>query len=523
MPASKNAPSKNHRRTFRITGDARLNLHRRIFTLRRRLAPRLAVRAPLSRRARLAISLLLFAVAFAVRALHADDLRPVIYTTNQPFGGLTAGYDHRAVDIVEGGGLLGPYRKPWQTEWLSQAPGYSIYLSAIYRTAGRDFFAVQLVQNGLTAMAPVLLFLIAARLFGWRVGVVAGLLAAVSHHLAHISNFILPDALCALPLLAAFYVLSSARRWRRAYLAYALAGLLVGLAAWLRPQLMLLGPFLVLMLALVGKPRLPAAKRALITAAVALLTIAPITIKNYLVYHEFVPINIGVGIVMWEGIADYSGDRFGAVATDDAVALQEAELYNEPRYAGSWTTPDGITRDRDRVRRSLAVIREHPLWYAGAMFDRCRGMVNYAAHAPLVYRLGQQNPPPADATVRPEWQALAARAPGRSPGQWLFWLRPVVRAAERLTKETMLAMIVIGALLGFVMAWRRAMFTAIVPFYYFIFQSAVHTEFRYTLPMQYFLFVFAALGWVIFGGGLVRVVLKRMRRGRRPVGESGVY
>ena len=485
-----------------------MNLTRRIFTLRRWLAPRLAARAPLSRRARLVISLLLFGLAFAVRALHAVDLQPVIYTTNQPFGGLTVGYDRRAVDIIEGGGLLGPYGKPWQTEWLSQAPGYAIYLSAIYRTAGRDFFAVQWVQNALTALAPVLLFWIAGLLFGWRVGTVAGFLAAVSHHLAHISNFILPDALSALPLLAGFYVLLRARQWRRVYLAYALAGLLCGLAAWLRPQLMLLGPFLVLMLMLIGRPRLPAAKRALITAAVALLTLAPITVKNYFVYKAFVPINIGVGIVMWEGIADYSGDRFGAVATDTAVALQEAELYNEPRYSGSWATPDGIRRDRDRVSRSLAVIKQHPLWYAGVMLDRCRQMVNYTAHAPLVYRLGQLNPQPVAAPVRPEWQDLAAQSPRLSPGKALSWLRPLVRAAERLTKETMLVMILVGALLGFALAWRRAMFVAIVPLYYFIFQSAVHTEFRYTLPMQYFLFVFAALGWVSLGAALTRVALK---------------
>ena len=495
-----------------------MNPHRRIFSLRRRLAPCLATRTALSRRARLVISLLIFAGAFGVRALHENDLQPVMYTTSQPFGGLVTSYDQRAGDIIRGGGLLGPYGKPWQTQWLSQAPGYAIYLSAIYRTMGRDFFSVQLVQNALTAMAPVLLFWIAGAVFGWRVGTVAGFLAAVSHHLAHISNFILPDALVALPLLAAFYVLLRARQWRHVYPAYALAGLLCGLAAWLRPQLMLLGPFLVLMLTLIGKPRLSAMKRALITAAVALLTITPITIKNYLVYHEFVPINIGVGIVMWEGIADYSGDRFGAVATDDAVAQQEAELYNEPRYAESWTTPDGITRDHDRVRRSLAVIREHPLWYAGVMLDRCRQMVNYAAHAPLVYRLGQQNPPPADATVRPEWRDLAERAPRLSPGRWLFWLRPVARAAQRLTKETMLVMIVIGVLLAFAIAWRRAMFMAIVPLYYFIFQSAVHTEFRYTLPMQYFLFVFAALGWVVFGGGLARALVKWPRDGHRTAG-----
>jgi Dolichyl-phosphate-mannose-protein mannosyltransferase len=487
-----------------------LTLHRFVFRLRRRLARHLSAGWRLSHRSKLIISLLLFMVAFAVRSLHAVDLQSVMYTTDQPFGGLTTGYDRRAVDITEGGGLLGPYGKPWQTEWLSQAPGYAIYLSAIYETAGHDFFTVQAVQNALTALGPVLLFWIAGMTFGWRVGTVAGLLAAVSHHLAHISNFILPDALAALPLLLAFLVLLKARRSRHVYPAYALAGLFCGVAAWLRPQLLLIGPFLVLMLALIWKPRQAIARRALVSAAVALLVIAPITIKNYLVYHAFVPINIGVGIVLWEGIADYSGDRFGAVATDDEVALQEAEMYNEPRYGASWTTPDGIARDRDRVRRSLTVIKQHPLWYAGVMLRRAKEMVNYTAQAPLVYRSNQISQPASTAPVRPEWQDLARQAHGAALGERLWWLRPVVRAAQRLTKEMMPVMILAGVLFGFVAAWRRAMFTALVPLYYFIFQSAVHTEFRYTLPMQYFLFVFAALAWTTLGAGLGSLALKRL-------------
>jgi hypothetical protein len=275
---------------------------------------------------------------------------------------------------------------------------------------------------------------------------------------------------------------------------------------------MVLGPFLVLMLVLIGKPRWPAAKRALITAAVALLVISPITIRNYLVYHEFLPISIGTGLNLWEGIGEASGDRFGAVATDDAVALQEAELYNEPRYGGSWATPDGITRDRARVRKSLAIIKQHPFWYTGLMLHRMKEMVNYTAHAPLIYRLNQLSAPTDAATIKPEWQDMSAQGTSPTVGKGLFWLRPVARAVQRLTKETMLPMIFIGGLLCFIAAWRRAMFIAIVPLYYFIFQSALHMEFRYTLPMQYFLFVFAAVAWVVVGASLLDVVRNITKR-----------
>ena len=93
-------------------------------------------------------------------------------------------------------------------------------------------------------------------------------------------------------------------------------------------------------------------------------------------------------------------------------------------------------------------------------------------------------------------------------GKSIFWLRPVIRALQRVTKETMLVFIILGAMLLFAVSWRRALFIATVPLYYFLLQSVMHTEFRYTLPMQYFVFVFASVVWVI----LFRMALKGLRR-----------
>lgn len=49
----------------------------------------------------------------------------------------------------------------------------------------------------------------------------------------------------------------------------------------------------------------------------------------------------------------------------------------------------------------------------------------------------------------------------------------------------------------------------IVALYYFLFQSVMHTEFRYTLAMRYFLFVFAAIVWTL----LLSVVVTGPRKG----------
>jgi hypothetical protein len=474
---------------------------------------------------RLIAAVLIFVVSYATKSLQAVDLAPVMYTAEQPYGGLTLTYDQRAAAILEGDGVLGPYDiSPARTVWLAQAPGYSIYLSAVYRITGRNFFRVQVVQNAVNSITPVLIFLIAGTIVSWRVGVASGLLAAVSHHMSHISNFILPDSVAALPLVAAVYVLAVAmRRQASSYWLWALAGALIGTAAWLRSQIMLAGLFIAIVLVAIAVRRLSVLKRAALLPIVSLLVVAPITIRNYVVYGEFVPVNIGMGIVLWEGIAEASGDRFGAVATDEEVAVQDAAVHNNPLYARTWSSPDGIMRDRDRIRRSLEIILDHPVWYAGVMLNRSRDMLKYSAHAPLVFRISEARSRQRTLPVRPEWDSMPADDSSLRIGSSIFWMRPVVRSLQRLIKEPMRFFILLGAAVLVLCSWRRILFLAQVPLYYMLFQSFMHTEFRYTLPMQYFIFVFAAIVWALVAAAAwtsVKVLRSRLAGATAPAGRS---
>jgi dolichyl-phosphate-mannose-protein mannosyltransferase len=497
-----------------------LFLRRRVSAARRWTIGGLGTRQVATTRTKTVCGVLIFLLAFAVRSLHAVDLAPVMYTPEQPFGGLTDSYDLRAVSILNGEGLLGPYNiDPSDTKWLTQAPGYSIFLSGVYSLTERSFFKAQLIQNFINSFSAVLILLIAASLISLRVGVASGLLAALSHHLAHISNFILPDAMHALPVLAGIYFLAIARHSRHTYRLCAAAGFMIGLASWLRAQTMLLGLFAAVFMLLMNTGcarRWQLAKPAGLMALVSILTIAPITIRNYVVYGEFVPIQVGTGLNLWEGIGDASGDRFGAVKLDTEVATQEAELYGDPRYAGSWTTPDGIKRDRDRTRRSLAIILRHPIWYGGVMLSRCSEMLKYSAHAPLILRIDQAGSQQRTAPIKRGWREIAADDSSLGIGESILWLRPPLRGLQRITKETMLLFIIIGAGVLFVVSARRALFILMVPLYYFAFQSVMHTEFRYTLPMQYFVFVFAAIAWVL----IIAVISTGVRRVRNLIAGS---
>ena len=494
--------------------------------LRRRLITALGGGQSFSSRAKLLFSLLIFLISFSIKSLVAVDLQPVMYTIEQPAGGMAYEYHLEAASITDGHGLLVPDN--WDssdTTLLRHAPGYSIYLAAIYSLVGKSYFNVQLIQNVMNSLSAILIFLIAGNLLSWPVGLATGLLAALSHHFSYYSNFILPDSICALPLLIAIYFLvitehGPGRAWR----VYALAGVMIGISIWLRPNTLLMGPYLAALIVMLSRRRGQTARRAWVIAVAPFLMIAPITIRNHLIFAEFVPVSANTGIVLWEGIADGGGERFGAVDNDKKVAEQEAVLYDDPRYTESWATPDGIKRDRDRIKRSLSVIAEHPLWFAGVMLRRAGEMFKYSAQAPLVFKStdtrlieagetarqakGREGDRDTDREDKPSARK-ESRLRAMAFGEGISWARPIARTLQRVAKESMLLFILIGAPVLFFLSRRRWVYIMIVPIYYLLVQSTMHTEFRYTLPMHYFVFIFAAVTWVLVARA-AWVVARRM-------------
>jgi hypothetical protein len=360
-------------------------------------------------------------------------------------------------------------------------------------------------------------------------------MAAFSHHLSYYSNLILPDAICAVPILLAFYLVAVSKA-RRHIWAHALAGALIGASVWLRPNALMLGLFISILLPFVSARRLQVAKKAWAVTVAAFAVVSPITIRNYVTYGEFVPVSINTGIVLWEGIADAGGEHFGAVRKDLQVAVQEAIFYDDDRYMSSWATPDGIKRDRDRIARSLDVIKNNPVWFARAMAWRMGQMFKYSAGAPLIKQSGDATIADLsaqaiieDGYVRESANTASSSATGDSfapalatIGSLLDWVRPAARAVQRAIKEPLLLLIILGAVATFLLSPRRALILWIVPAYYLLSQSIMHYEFRYILPMHYFVFVFAAVFWVLMFSFAYRMAKRLMPARKQPASEVGI-
>jgi hypothetical protein len=294
--------------------------------------------------------------------------------------------------------------------------------------------------------------------------VIAAVLAALSPQFAWNSVLLLPDTLAVVPILLAVYFLARTRDKPR-LVRFVIVGALLGISCWLRANALLLTVFFaVAVLFLHGKKHW---RYALLIVAGTVLVVLPLTIRNAMVFHRFIPVSLGAGQTLLEGVADFdTSGRFGIPNTDMEIMRQEAEIYQRPDYYGTLFKPDGVERERTRLRRGAGVIASHPFWFAGVMARRAM-MMTRLERTPIVH-LGR------------------------------LWL---LRIIHRLfVTAVFLPLALIG--LGLTIYRRQTTALAILlvgPLYYFTVQSAFHTEYRYVLAVNYFLFAFAAVGisWVV--------------------------
>jgi 4-amino-4-deoxy-L-arabinose transferase-like glycosyltransferase len=169
-----------------------------------------------------------------------------------------------------------------------KAPGYPAWVGLWYTLLGHHPFAVRLLQVPFGAITIGLTWLLARRLFGVRVAVVAAFVVALYPLAFQYEELLYPEAL-ATPLTVALLIvmLTGPLSRRRAIL----FGVLLGLALYIRPtsEFLFLG-------ALVAWCLRAGWRRGLgltaISVAVAVLVVAPWTIRNAIVMHGFIPISM---------------------------------------------------------------------------------------------------------------------------------------------------------------------------------------------------------------------------------------
>jgi 4-amino-4-deoxy-L-arabinose transferase-like glycosyltransferase len=439
-------------------------------------------------RKQLPILFALLLIAISVRVLTLQFMRAHLNDPGWFQVGSYAKFDRQARDILDGRQKLFWIDDATRTDLAQYPPAFPALVALIYKVTGdHSAYSVQLV---LWFADLILSFLLIAGIsftgFGSRAAIVSGFLIALSALFAMYAAYPSADMPTTWFVLGGNWLLLLAAQRKSVWLALA-AGVALGIACWLRvnPLYLCVGWAVALLIFLKDAWSLRIRMAAAVLAG-TIIVIAPIVIRNYIVFPDFTPTGGTIGVNLWEGLGETTlGQQHGFILGDDKMLAIERQRMGKPTDMSieiQW--PDGIRRDRERTRESLAFIKQHPVWYLGVMLGRMWGMLKVAGD-PVPYTGVSGINVTSKKCLPDHWQ-----------GGLLAFAVNVLGAVQSVARYLFLPLAAFGIYAGLRSDWRLSCLLLVTVLYYLVPGTVAHTEIRYVLPMQGLLIVFAAVGIV---------------------------
>jgi 4-amino-4-deoxy-L-arabinose transferase-like glycosyltransferase len=238
------------------------------------------------------------AVALALAAAVALRLAFVTETAGHPLYQALTGdpalYHAQALDILAG------HPVP-DAAYFHSSPLYPFFLAALIRVFAGSLTAVRLAQAAVGVVSVLLVTLLARTAFGRRAAVVAAWLAALYVPFVFFESEVLEIALVVAFVTGALLVLA-ARRGRATPASAGAAGLLLGLGALGKPNLLLFAPVgSALLFAETAGPRVRRAVTATAFFVAAGAAVLPATVHNWRASGDLIPVSWNGGINLFIG------------------------------------------------------------------------------------------------------------------------------------------------------------------------------------------------------------------------------
>ena len=219
--------------------------------------------------------------------------------------------------------------------------GYAYFLAVFYRLFGDRPWIPLLVQVSLNAMTPMLLFAAARQWTDRRTAALAAvLLGALSFNTVYASTQS-SDAVCTVLFLTAILVFMKAVDRDRVGL-FALAGLIAGVMAQFRPNLILI-PAVLAAYAIWKHPVRRSVMAAAVLLAAAGAALTPWIVRNYKLTGTLLPTSVHGGAQLWYGslqVGPYLDSRgYNPRSVFETAAFEYTSLDHVPvRISGGVST-----------------------------------------------------------------------------------------------------------------------------------------------------------------------------------------
>jgi len=259
-----------------------------------------------------------------------------------------------------------------------RAPLYPYFLALIYKLTGGSLFWCRFIQIAIASFVPGLLMLLGLRLFSKTISYVSGAIAVFYPTFIYYDNTLLITFIEVLSFLIVVYQLYRCQE-KPGTINFAFAGALLGIGAIARPNFLLLAPFLAIWIWLIIRPRIGlrnAVRNYLILIAVAALVIMPVTIRNYVVSGDFVPISWQGGFNFYIGNNSHAS---GWSATVPGMDPSWQGGYKEMISAAEYDYGRSLKRSEVSdywYRLAVKEIMENPGHFIKMLFLKARLLIN---------------------------------------------------------------------------------------------------------------------------------------------------
>lgn len=356
---------------------------------------------------------LIFLLAFTLRGC-------AVVTHSEVPAADAADYHRLAIGLAEGQGYVNTAGQ--KTAW--RPPAYPLFLGSIYRIAGPRVSAAVFVQVVIGALTVLALVMFGAVILGWREALAAGFVAAVYPGFVWLPRLLLSEnlslLLLAVTLLAAALYLKTTRIWW-----LAAVGFVSGINALVRGgNIMVLFVLCAALLFVALRRRSPAPRRValglLLAFAAFAIVLTPWTVRNYRVFHSFVPVATQEGLTLYASY--WPPQRNGRLIWGTLPGPEDPEIAVASQLA------DEVSASRYLESVTLQRLRDNPGYFFRLIPSKMISLLVPLDWEILPHAAGQTRTINYGYLVVLPFALLGLVTLIRQPRpmQWLLWVLPVV-------------------------------------------------------------------------------------------------
>jgi len=373
----------------------------------------------LSNSHRVVIFTIIFVVALGVRGF------VVMSQPETPIAD-AADYHEIAVSLADGRGYVNAAGHP--TAW--RPPAYPAFLSLIYRISGPGVPAATIIQSVVGALTVLMLMLLGSTIVNHSETVIAGVIAAVYPGLVWLPRLLLSENLSLLLTLMTLWSVAMYLKSRRGWW-LVLFGAVSGLNTLVRGGNLALPMMLGAGLLIVAFRSSSAERKRNFTAlllaiAAFIVVLTPWTVRNYGLFHRFVPVATQEGLTLY-------GSYWPPVKNGRLIwgTLPGPE---DPNIAAANAAGDEVTASKYLQQVTLRRLRAQPGYFFRVIPSKMISLL-----VPLDWEI---LPHPIGTGRKINWGYLLIALPAlfgfllvlRNPrsNQWLLWIIPILVVVQTI-------------------------------------------------------------------------------------------